>query len=66
MYLYYLHMYLYYLHMYLYYLHMYVHRVHVKLLVAGRVIRKELEAEPGLVWRYAWDRRNVYNQKVKI
>ena len=38
--------------------------MHVKLLVAGRVIRKELEAEPGLVWRYAWDRRNVYNQKV--
>ena len=41
-----------------------LHRVHVKITVAGLVIKKVLEAEEGLVYKYSWNKRNVYNQKV--
>ena len=39
-------------------------RVHIKIIVAGVVFRKTLEADEDLVYTYAWDKRNVYNQKV--
>ena len=32
--------------------------------VAGLVIKKLLEAEEGLMYKYSWNKRNVYNQKV--
>ena len=32
--------------------------------VAGRVFRQTLEADGNLAFTYAWDKRNVYNQKV--
>ena len=41
-----------------------LYRVHVKITVAGLVIKKLLEAEEGLVYKYSWNKRNVYNQKV--
>ena len=41
-----------------------LYRVHVKITVAGLVIKKVLEAEESLVYKYSLNKRNVYNQKV--
>ena len=41
-----------------------LYRVHVKITVAGLVSKKVLEAEESLVYKYSWNKRNVYNQKV--
>jgi hypothetical protein len=32
--------------------------------VSGVVFKKSFEADPGLKFTFAWDKRNVYNQKV--
>jgi hypothetical protein len=41
-----------------------LHRVHLVVRVSGRVFRKTFEADSSLSFIYAWDKRNVYNQKV--
>ena len=39
-------------------------RIHVKITIAGVVVTRLLEPEESLVFRYHWNRRNVYDQKV--
>ena len=43
-----------------------LYRIHIKIVVAGVVVRKLLEAEENLVYTHAWNKRNVYNQKVGL
>ena len=38
--------------------------VHLRVSVEGSVFQKLFEADPGLKYKFAWDRRNAYNQKV--
>ncbi len=38
--------------------------VHLRVSVEGLVFEKIFEADPGLKYKFAWDRRNAYNQKV--
>ena len=38
--------------------------VHLLVTVEGIVFEKVFEAEGGLKYKFAWDRRNAYNQKV--
>ena len=38
--------------------------VHLKVSVEGIVFKKFFEADPNLKYKFAWDRRNAYNQKV--
>ena len=38
-------------------------RIHIKIIVAGVVFRKTFEGEENLIYTYAWNKRNVYNQK---
>lgn len=39
-------------------------RVFLVIRISGRVFRETFEADPDLTFTYAWDKRNVYNQKV--
>ena len=39
-------------------------KVHLSVKVAGRIFKKVFEADSGLEYVYAWDKQNVYNQKV--
>jgi len=38
--------------------------VHLRVIVEGLVFERLFEADPGLRYRFTWDRRNAYNQKV--
>src|SRR6218665_1410402 len=38
--------------------------VHLQVHVEGLVYEELFEAEPNLKYKFAWDRRNAYNQKV--
>ena len=38
--------------------------VHLRVAVEGLVFQKIFEADPGLKYKFAWDRRNAYNRKV--
>ena len=38
--------------------------VHLKVSVEGIVFNKVFEADPNIKYKFAWDRRNAYNQKV--
>jgi hypothetical protein len=38
--------------------------IHLKVTIEGFVFEKMFEAEASLKYKYAWDRRNAYNQKV--
>ena len=38
--------------------------VHLRVSVEGLVYEKVFEADRGLKYKFAWDRRNAYNQKV--
>lgn len=38
--------------------------VRLRVAVEGLVFEKVFEADPGLKYKFAWDRRNAYNQKV--
>ena len=38
--------------------------VHLRVLVEGLVFERDFEADPNLRYKFAWDRRNAYNQKV--
>ena len=38
--------------------------VRLKVAVEGLVYEKVFEADSGLKYKFAWDRRNAYNQKV--
>ena len=38
--------------------------VHLKVSVEGIVFQKIFEADPNIKYKFAWDRRNAYNQKV--
>ena len=38
--------------------------VRLKVVVEGVVFEKDFEAEADLKYRFMWDRRNAYNQKV--
>lgn len=38
--------------------------VHLRVSVEGLVYEKIFEADRGLKYKFAWDRRNAYNQKV--
>lgn len=38
--------------------------VHLRVSVEGLTFEKLFEADPGLKYKFAWDRRNAYNQKV--
>ena len=38
--------------------------VHLRILVEGNVFERVFEADRNLTYRFAWDRRNAYNQKV--
>ena len=38
--------------------------VRLRVAVEGLVFQKVFEADPGLKYKFAWDRRNAYNQKV--
>ena len=39
-------------------------RVHLDVRVSGRTFRRTFEADADLAYTFAWDKRNVYNQKV--
>ena len=39
-------------------------RVHLDVRVSGRTFRRTFEADADLAYIFAWDKRNVYNQKV--
>jgi len=38
--------------------------VHLRIIVEGLVFERLFEADPNLRYRFTWDRRNAYNQKV--
>ena len=38
--------------------------VYLRILVEGIVHERIFEADPNLKYKFAWDRRNAYNQKV--
>ena len=38
--------------------------VHLRVSVEGLVFNKLFEADGGLKYKFAWDRRNAYNKKV--
>lgn len=38
--------------------------VHLRVVVEGLVIERKFEADVNLKFKFAWDRRNAYNQKV--
>jgi len=38
--------------------------VHLRVIVEGVVFERVFEADPDLRYRFTWDRRNAYNQKV--
>jgi len=38
--------------------------VHLRVIVEGVVFERHFEADPDLRYRFTWDRRNAYNQKV--
>jgi hypothetical protein len=38
--------------------------VHLRVVIEGNLFTKELEAKPSLRFTYAWNKRNVYKQKV--
>ena len=38
--------------------------VHLRIIVEGLVFERVFEADPQLRYRFTWDRRNAYNQKV--
>ena len=38
--------------------------VHLRVSVEGLVYEKVFEADAGIKYKFAWDRRNAYNQKV--
>jgi len=38
--------------------------VYLRVLVEGIVFERTFEAERNLKYRYSWDRRNAYNQKI--
>ena len=38
--------------------------VHLRIIVEGVVFERRFEADPDLSYRFMWDRRNAYNQKV--
>lgn len=38
--------------------------VYLRVSVEGLVFNKVFEADAGLKYKFAWDRRNAYNQKV--
>lgn len=38
--------------------------VHLRVVVEGLVFERQFEADPELRYRFTWDRRNAYNQKV--
>jgi len=38
--------------------------VHLRIIVEGVVFERRFEADPDLKYRFTWDRRNAYNQKV--
>lgn len=38
--------------------------IYLKVTIEGVVFEKTFEAEPSLKHKFAWDRRNAYNQKV--
>jgi len=38
--------------------------VYLRVLVEGLVHERSFEADPNLKYKFAWDRRNAYNQKV--
>ena len=38
--------------------------VHLRIIVEGLVFERVFEADPNLRYRFTWDRRNAYNQKV--
>ena len=38
--------------------------VHLRIIVEGVVFERLFEADPNLRYRFTWDRRNAYNQKV--
>ena len=40
-------------------------RVHLDVRVGGRTFRRTFEADAALAYTFAWDKRNVYNQKVE-
>ena len=39
-------------------------KVHLDVRVSGRTFRRTFEADSDLAYTFAWDKRNVYNQKV--
>ncbi|KAL1432858.1 hypothetical protein MTO96_013053 [Rhipicephalus appendiculatus] len=38
--------------------------IHLKISIEGILFEKKFEADPGIKFTYAWNRRNVYRQKV--
>lgn len=38
--------------------------VHLRVAVEGLALERVFEADSGLKYKFAWDRRNAYNQKV--
>lgn len=38
--------------------------IRLRVVVEGVVFEKEFEADADLLYRFTWDRRNAYNQKV--
>jgi teneurin len=38
--------------------------IHLKVTIEGLVSEKVFEAEASLKYKFSWDRRNAYNQKV--
>ena len=38
--------------------------VHLHVAVEGLIFERMFEADPGIKYKFAWDRRNAYNQKV--
>ena len=38
--------------------------VHLHVAVEGLIFQRLFEADPGIKYKFAWDRRNAYNQKV--
>lgn len=37
--------------------------IHLRISIEGLLFEKTFEAEPNLKYKFAWDRRNAYNQK---
>ncbi|RWS31000.1 N-acetylglucosamine-1-phosphodiester alpha-N-acetylglucosaminidase-like protein [Leptotrombidium deliense] len=41
-----------------------LHRVHLRIVIDGNLFAKVFEADPDIKFSYAWNKRNVYRQKV--